>query len=164
MPEVSFVEGYVSGAIGRVTELHGDYYGREWGFPQAFEARVATELGEFLGRYDLLGDLLLLAVVDGRIEGSVAIDGRDASGEGAHLRWFIVSPLFRGRGIGSQLLRRALDFCRLRGCEHVHLWTFEGLAVARALYERAGFRLVEERIGARWGTMVNEQRFRLGPD
>ncbi|HQQ15750.1 MAG TPA: GNAT family N-acetyltransferase, partial [Deltaproteobacteria bacterium] len=57
------------------------------------------------------------------------------------------------------LLSTAVDFCRSRGYARIHLWTFEGLDAARHLYEKAGFRLVEERIGARWGTEVNEQRF-----
>ena len=39
------------------------------------------------------------------------------------------------------------------------MWTFEGLGAARHLYEKAGFRLVEEHKGTQWGSEVNEQRF-----
>ena len=41
----------------------------------------------------------------------------------------------------------------------VYLWTFEGLDTARHLYEKVGFKLVEEHKGTQWGTEVNEQRF-----
>ena len=39
--------------------------------------------------------------------------------------------------------------------------TFEGLDATRHLYEKAGFRLVEQQKGAQWGTEVNEQRFEM---
>jgi hypothetical protein len=39
------------------------------------------------------------------------------------------------------------------------LWTFQGLDTARALYERHGFVLVKEQLGARWGNTVTEQQF-----
>jgi GNAT superfamily N-acetyltransferase len=96
--------------------------------------------------------------VDGRVEGSVAIDGSRAESEGAHLRWFLVSDVLRGQGAGSQLLHEALTFCRLRGFPRVYLWTFAGLDDARRLYAKSGFVLTEEQVGLRWGTEVLEQR------
>jgi GNAT superfamily N-acetyltransferase len=72
-----------------------------------------------------------------------------------------MSDLSRGRGIGHQLIGTAIEFCRGRGYKRVYLWTFEGLNAARHLYEKAGFRLVEQRKGSQWGTEVNEQRFEL---
>jgi hypothetical protein len=35
------------------------------------------------------------------------------------------------------------------------------LWAARHLYEKTGFRLVEQRRGSQWGVEVNEQRFEL---
>ena len=52
-----------------------------------------------------------------------------------------------------------MAFVDRQGFDETHLWTFKGLNAARRLYERAGFTLVEERPGARWGTEVLEQRF-----
>ena len=161
MPDIELARGYIPGAIGRVAELHGTYYHAHWGFGLFFEAKVATELGEFLGRYDDARDGFWLASSEGRVEGSVTIDGLHAEDEGAHLRWFIMSDALRGRGVGKRLITAAIDFCRSTGYWRVYLWTFEGLGAARHLYERAGFRLVEQRRGTQWGTAVDEQRFEI---
>ena len=50
MPDVEILGGYIPGSLGRVAELHGMYYQQHWGFGLFFEAKVATELAEFLGR------------------------------------------------------------------------------------------------------------------
>ena len=125
------------------------------------EAKVATELAAFLGRYDEEKDGFWTAVVGGHIEGSITIDGAHAATEGAHLRWFIISDDLRGKGVGNQLMDTAMDFCRSRGYKRVYLWTFEGLNPARHLYEKNGFRLIEQHKGNQWGREVNEQRFEL---
>jgi GNAT superfamily N-acetyltransferase len=161
VPEIQVLRGYIPGSIGRVAELHGTYYHQHWGFGLFFEAKVATELAAFLGRYDEQRDGFWTAVVGGRIEGSITIDGVHSAAEGAHLRWFIVSDELRGKGVGSQLLNTAMEFCRSRGYKRVYLWTFEGLNPARHLYEKNGFRLVEQHKGSQWGREVNEQQFEL---
>jgi len=161
MPDVQIVRGYIPGSIGRVAELHGTYYQRHWGFGLFFEAKVATELAAFLGRYDEQRDGFWTALVGGRMEGSITIDGSHASAEGAHLRWFVLSDASRGKGVGNQLMDTAIGFCKSHGYRQVYLWTFEGLNAARHLYEKNGFRLVEQQKGTQWGREVNEQRFEL---
>ena len=47
MSETIFT-GYLPGAIGRIVELHANYYSLNWGFGLFFEARVAKEMSEFL--------------------------------------------------------------------------------------------------------------------
>ena len=161
MADVEIHKGYIPGAIGRVIELHGTYYHACWKFGAFFEAKVAGELADFIGRYDVQRDGFWTAAVDGRVEGSLTIDGAHAGQEGAHLRWFIMSSALRGKGVGNRLMRAAMDFCRSNRYRRVYLWTFEGLHAARHLYEKAGFVLVEERRGTQWGTEVTEQRFEL---
>ena len=153
--------GYVPGAIGRVSELHAQYYHKNWGFGLFFEAKVATELSEFLSRFDQDRDGFWTACLNGRVEGSIAIDGLKAESEGAHLRWFITADKLRGRGFGIQLMASAIDFCRYNQYRRIYLWTFEGLDAARHLYEKFGFRLVQELEGTQWGTKVIEQKFLL---
>ncbi|MBW1837688.1 MAG: GNAT family N-acetyltransferase, partial [Deltaproteobacteria bacterium] len=89
VPEFRIERGYIPGSIGRISELHGTYYHDYWGFGLYFEAKVATGLSEFLQRYDKNSDGIWIATVNGRVEGSVIIDGIHTENEGAHLRWFI---------------------------------------------------------------------------
>ena len=159
MSDIKIAQGYRPGAIGRIAELHGTYYHQHWKFGLFFEAKVATELSEFLKRYEESRDGIWTLALEGRIEGSIIIDGIHSQKEGAHLRWFIVSDALRGKGFGNQLIQTAIKFCGNRGYRKVYLWTFEGLEAARHLYEKAGFKLVEEHKGAQWGTEVNEQKF-----
>lgn len=159
--DIDLVNGYVPGSLGRITQLHAEYYNTHWGFGLFFESRVARDLAEFLERYDGARDGLWSASKDARIVASIAIDGLHAADQGAHLRWFIVSDALRGHGLGSRLLRTAIDFCRTNNYSRVHLHTFEGLDSARRLYEENGFTLVARHKGVQWGAEVNEQTFQL---
>ena len=160
MSEIT-IAGYVPGAIGRVAEMHASYYGKSWDFGVYFEAKVATELSQFLQRLDPARDCFWTAVRSGRVEGSIAIDGAKADTDGAHLRWFILSDALRGEGVGNRLLQEAVAFCRQRKHARVFLWTFHGLEPARHLYEKFGFRLTEQIEGDQWGKRVLEQRYVL---
>ena len=156
---VSIAKGYLPGCIGRITELHARYYSRRVGFGLPFESKVARELADFCTRYDDQRDGLWLALSDGLVHGSIAIDGGHADSEGAHLRWFITSEELRGRGTGNVLIRAAMDFCKDRDYRRIYLWTFSGLSAARHLYEKSGFKLVHQQRGTQWGLEVDEQRF-----
>jgi GNAT superfamily N-acetyltransferase len=153
------LKGYVPGAVGRITELHAMYYHREWGFGKFFEVKVAGELSAFLERFDPARDGFWTACLNDRVEGSIVIDGANAESEGAHLRWFILSPELRGHGFGNRLMDTALRFCREMNYARVYLWTFEGLEAAQHLYEKFGFELVEQHEGEQWGTKVIEQKY-----
>ena len=99
------------------------------------------------------------AELDGRIVGSISIDGEDLDDGLAHLRWFVVDPSIRGGGIGNALLSRAVSFCEENGFDQIHLWTVKGLNAARTLYEKHGFRLAREYTGDQWGSEVVEHKF-----
>ncbi|MCB2254369.1 helix-turn-helix domain-containing GNAT family N-acetyltransferase [Pseudomonas chlororaphis] len=162
--------GYRPGMIGRITELHAQYYARLVGFGQFFEQRVAAGLAEFSARLDQPDNGIWLAVLDEQIVGSIAIDlggGPDHAQADriAHLRWFILDEAARGTGTGRLLLETALAHCDRVGARSCYLWTFSGLDAARHLYEAFGFQLVEEQPAAQWGKTVLEQRFeRHHPD
>jgi len=155
------LSGYVPGVIGRITELHAIYYHNHWGFTVFFESKVATELSEFLRRFKEERDGFWVASLDGRIVGSIAIDGIHHDSQGAHLRWFIVAPESQGQGVGKILIEEAIEFCREKGFGQIYLWTFAGLDTARHLYERHGFRLCKQCEGDQWGKSVTEQMFEL---
>jgi GNAT superfamily N-acetyltransferase len=154
-------KGYIPGSIGRIAEMHGKYYAENWQFGHYFEAKVATELSEFVTRYDPKTDGIWVVVQNGRVEGSIVIDGVHTQDEDAHLRWFIASDELQGKGYGNRLLQEAIVFCKAQNYPRVYLWTFEGLDAARKLYEKAGFVLECEKRGQQWGTEVTEQKFIL---
>ena len=155
------LSGYIPGAIGRIVELHARYYHARWGFGLFFESKVATELSDFLCRFQDGRDGFWIAHREENIAGSIAIDAIHADTQGAHLRWFIVAPENHGKGIGGRLLGEAVDFCRDRNFSRIYLWTFEGLHPARHLYEKFGFGLCEQHEGTQWGKAVIEQKFEL---
>ncbi len=55
-----------------------------------------------------------------------------------------VDPAYRSRGIGAQLLRRAVDLFRQRDVTFAAVWTRESNPQAVRLYEEAGFRRTEQ--------------------
>jgi GNAT superfamily N-acetyltransferase len=158
---MDMVNGYVPGAIGRLTELHGTYYSRHWGFGLYFESKVATEMSEFLARFDGARDGFWVQSAGGKIVGGVAVDGMESATRGARLRWFIVDPDYQGQGLGKALLKEAITFSMRVKIRRLYLHSFAGLDPARHLYEKFGFVLREEHEDNTWGKKVTEQTFEL---
>lgn len=142
------ITGYKPGAIGRVTELHGAYYAAHWDLGLYFEAKVATELAAFMSRFDSAHDGAWFAYDEDRVVGAIFIDGFDATGQGTRLRWFIIASDYHGRGLGGQLMAKAMTFCKEKAFRRVYLTTFAGLNTARYLYEKHGFKLCSEEDGS----------------
>ena len=147
------------GDLGYVIYLHGVLYAREYGLDGTFEGGVAERFGKFAQDYDPRKDYFAVAELDGRIVGSIVING--VSEELAQLRFFLVHPDARGRGLGRELINRALAFCRDHRFKRVTLWTITELAVARHLYQQAGFVVTREETHEIWGAMRTEQEYEL---
>jgi len=160
-PPVTIAQGPRPGVLEAVVTMHAAYYSRAWGFGPFFETKVGREFAEFLSRYDASHDCVLLALDGDTIVGSLIVDGGEATAatRGAHLRWFVVDEAQQGRGVGKALMTAAKDFIASAGFARCYLTTFAGLDPARALYERAGFKLAEETRSETWGTVVTEQLF-----
>lgn len=60
-------------------------------------------------------------------------------GEAAFLEELYVIPAERNRGLGTALLRRAIDEAHARGAEHFEIGVDEDDVDARRFYERHGF-------------------------
>ena len=91
--------------------------------------------------------------------GSIGILGQ-AHGE-AQLRWFLVHPACRGRGLGLTLLKNALQFCRERQFKSILLWTFSDLEAAAHLYQSVGFHKTAQKTHPLWGRTLTEERYDL---
>lgn len=78
------------------------------------------------------------------VAGSIAIV--TMSEEAAQLRWFLLPPELRGRGLGEQLHAEAIGFCRESGYRSVFLWTVDVQTAAARLYRAAGFQLTLEEV------------------
>lgn len=144
------------GLLSEVVRLHGAHYARRWNFPFSFERKVADEMAAFLRRYDPARDVILWLESDDPVVASITIDGSDPAlaPAQAHLRWFIADQALQGRGFGGRLLEDAVAFARRAAFGTIYLTTFRGLDRAATLYRRAGFRLIDEREGDRWGARV----------
>lgn len=141
-------------------------------FGVSFESMLSTGLGELLSRLDGISSEVFTAVdsTTGQIHGTVFMDGIDLSravdttvesneysaaagtystGSKVHLRGFVVDENVRGGGVGKRMLDAALTWADER-FEEVHLWTFQGLDVARRLYEGRGFELRDEEMRRMW--------------
>jgi GNAT superfamily N-acetyltransferase len=147
------------GDVGYIIYLHGVLYAREYGLDRTFEGYVAQRFGEFVTRFDERKDLIAIAELDGRIVGSIVIDGQ--ADDRAMLRYFLVHPDARGRGLGHQLMNQALAFCRERGFKQVFLWTITDLKAAGHLYRQAGFVVTREETHEIWGATRTEQEYEL---
>ncbi|UVM48121.1 helix-turn-helix domain-containing GNAT family N-acetyltransferase [Pseudomonas sp. B21-015] len=156
--QLDIARGYRPGIIGRIVQMHADYYARHSNFGQPFESLVASDMAELMGRLHNPRNEVWVALDGQRMVGSIAIDGEGEGGE-AILRCFILDDSARGKGAGKRLLAEAIKFCDEHGFCATRLWTFKGLDVARKLYEDFGFRLEQEQEGQQWGATVIEQCF-----
>ncbi len=162
--KIVVVRGYRPGALGRIVELHGCYYHDEWGVGAAFEALVAEELLEFHRAYDSDKDLLLLALEQEHVLGSIVVHGSkpdDVAANRARLRWFILDRCVVGRGIGKCLLQEALHFCGERSFDAAYLWTVADLATSRSIYDRFGFVVTHSEIDNRYSRPLTSLRMEV---
>ena len=56
---------------------------------------------------------------------------------------FNVEYSFRGMGLGSMLLKHALQTAKSKGCEKTFLYSHENLKEASSLYKKFGFKITE---------------------
>jgi len=157
-PLIRIRHDFHPGDIGYIIYMHGIYHALEQGWDHTFEVYVAIPLAEFAQSQSLQERIWILEQ-DDRIVGSVAIIKR--SEQEAQLRWLLLAPEIRGRGIGSWLLDEALEFSWEMGYRSIVLWTADALTIAEKLYRSVGFEPILKVRHERWGSVVNEVKYRL---
>jgi DNA-binding MarR family transcriptional regulator/GNAT superfamily N-acetyltransferase len=136
-------------------------YQDEFGYSQVFESHVCESLFPYLKNYDPKRDRMWVAVAGEQQVGFIAVHHVSDRPGWAQLRWFFVEKDFRGRGLGSLLLGKAVPFCKKAGYEGIFLWTVSDLDAARRAYQKAGFKLAEEKEKCDWAPWAREQRWEL---
>jgi GNAT superfamily N-acetyltransferase len=145
------------GDLGWIVERHGALYDAEYGWNDEFEAFVAGTVAAYVANRDPAREAVWIAEVDGERAGCVGCVRDDD--ETARLRWLLVEPSARGGGIGARLVDECLRFARRSGYRRITLWTYDVLADARRIYERAGFTLDDQRPEHAFGHDLTQQNW-----
>lgn len=152
------------GDLGAILALHGRLITREYGLDSTHEGYVGASLTEYAIR-GFPGEREAIWVVeqnglgrglrraadqrDGDVAGSLGLtdDGDDIAG----LRWFVLDPSLRGRGLGHRLVSELIAKAREMRFVRIRLEAFSELRAATHLYRAHGFELTHAETGACWG-------------
>lgn len=147
------------GDMGWVIAAHGRIYATEFGWDHTFEAMVADIAAAFLRDFDPEREHCWMAEIDGVPVGSVTIVSKSRAE--AQLRLLIIDPSARGLRLGERLVDECIRFAKSKGYGKLVLWTNDNLHAARRIYQKAGFRLVEEEPHHSFGVDLVGQNWEL---
>ena len=120
---------------------------------------MAGIVADFMRQHDPSRERAWLAEIDRERVGCVCCVRDDEST--ARLRVLLVEPDARGTGVGGRLVAQCVEFARSAGYRRLVLLTYDVLADARRLYQRAGFGLVHQEPVHRYGHDLVEQEWAL---
>lgn len=147
------------GDLGALVRRHGLIYAAEYGYDHTFEPYVAVPMAEFVLSNSPRQRMWIVEHA-GQIAGCLAVV--EAAPDEAQLRWFLLNPEIRGKGVGRWMLTDALTFCREMGYTRAFLLTVDVHTEAAALYRSVGFVKTDEHPAVLWGAERLEQRYEMG--
>jgi len=156
-----YLRHHEPGDMGWVIRQHGLFYHQRYGWDESFEALVAQICADFINHYDPQKERCWIAKMQDEQVGSLFCvkAGEDV----AKLRMLLVMPKARGLGLGTQMVKECIRFAKRAGYKKITLWTNDILVEARKIYEKRGFKLVEEEphhsfghdlVGQNWDLML----------
>ena len=145
------------GDLEQVIQIHGILYMQEYQYGSAFTDYVSQGLHEFHRQYDPGIDRIWICEHKDRMVGFLLLLHRPD--RLAQLRFFILLPEFRGKGLGKLLMDQFMHFLKEADYRGAYLWTTNEQIQAAALYIRYGFRLTAEKDSTAFGKLLKEQRY-----
>ena len=140
--EPFYLRHHETGDMGWVIHQHGLLYHQEYGWNESFEGLVAQICADFINNYDPQKERCWIAEMQGERVGSIFCV--KASQTVAKLRLLLVVPKARKLGLGTSLVKTVIRFARRSGYKKLTLWTNDVLVDARKIYEKNGFKLIDQ--------------------
>jgi N-acetylglutamate synthase-like GNAT family acetyltransferase len=137
------------GDLEAILAHHARLYSREYGLNAEFEAKVAAAVADAeRASFPTERESLWIVERGGEHAGSI---GLTDEGDTGVVRWVLIDPELRGRGLGRRLLAEVIAKARELGYARLRLETFSELRAAAHLYREVGFEVVREDTRPRWG-------------
>jgi DNA-binding MarR family transcriptional regulator/GNAT superfamily N-acetyltransferase len=133
------------GDLGWIVSRHAELYGEEYGWGPPFEGMCAQIVADFQQKFDPDWERGWIAEMDGERVGCILLvkdKPEEKRPKVSRIRLLLLDPKARGQGLGARLVDESVTFSREAGYRRVTLWTHSVLTAARAIYAKAGFRLV----------------------
>jgi ribosomal protein S18 acetylase RimI-like enzyme len=149
------------GDMEAIVAHHRRIYGDEYGVDSRFGDFVAAAVARAEERgFPTEREAIRIVELDGEHAGSIGLSD-EGDGEAA-IRWVVLSPEVRGKGLGRRLVGEMLAFAEDHGYRRVWLETFSELTTAAHLYLEAGFVVTDADTAPRWGRdAITMQRYEL---
>ena len=120
----------------------------EMGVPKVGTAYEDKALDDMAETYRYQGNIYFVIEENSRIIGGAGIAPLTGlENEICELQKMYFLPDARGRGIGSSMINKCLDFARTEGFEKCYIETLPYMENARKLYSKNGFEEIEKPLG-----------------
>lgn len=143
------IRSYTEDDIDYIIKGHRELYNDEYGFSGEFANYVEKYVFEFNKSHDESRENIWIAECNGKQVGVIAVVRGD-NDYTAQLRWFLIEPEMRGKGLGHKLVKVAIEFCHEKDYKQIFLWTVNILKAARHIYDSHGFKLTEKVENTQW--------------
>lgn len=110
-------------------------------YPFDMNAYSETDINDISGIYSGERNAFFVIKDGARVVGTVGV--KNESDKTALLRRFFVDKSYRKKGLGTELLKKALDFCKSTGYKEMVFRATDRMKDAMRLLEKNGFEKIE---------------------